>query len=98
MRKAYISGKITGLPLDEARRNFSDTADTVHSIFGCAVVNPMEDVEYHPDKTWGMYMLEGAKLMLGCDTVVSMDNWEDSKGARIEFGLANILGLNKMFV
>ena len=40
--KIYISGKITGLPLEETRRKFADAQALLEEI-GFEVVNPMEE-------------------------------------------------------
>lgn len=43
--------------------------------------------------TWEDHMKVDIKLMLDCDVVYLLPGWEDSKGARIEKELADVLGI-----
>lgn len=96
-KKTYISGKITGLELPEAEQNFHKAGLFLKKKYGCDIINPMFDVEYHPEKTWAEYMLEDIKLLFTCDSIYMLNNWKDSKGARIEFNIAVELGINLIF-
>lgn len=82
--KIYISGKITGLPLEETRRKFADAQALLEEI-GFEVVNPMEK-GLSPDATWEQHMVKDFELLLSCDAIYMMDNWIGSKGASIEYG------------
>jgi hypothetical protein len=95
-KKCYISGKITGLTIEEARENFREAS--LHARFlGYEPVNPMnivsdtEEPKSEKDK-WSWYMKADLKEMMDCDAILMQDNWEDSKGAIIEHNLAKDLG------
>ena len=88
MNKIYISGKITGLRLTEARARFDKAESELVSRYNCDVINPMSKIPYEPGKTWSQYMLDDIALLFSCDAIYMLDNWKDSTGARIEFAIA----------
>lgn len=91
--RIYISGKITGLPIEEAKAKFAATEKYI-TWLGHEAVNPMAHVPEVPDKTWADYMAEAVKLLLSCQGIWLIHDWKDSKGARIEKAIVGILGLN----
>ena len=93
--KIYISGKISGLPLSEVRQRFADTAAFLDSI-GFEAVNPMNN-GVSPKADWKEHMAADIRMLLDCQTIYMMDNWIDSKGASIEYDIANRLGMNIWF-
>ena len=94
-RKIYISGKITGLPYEEAFRIFEDAEHKLQQQ-GFSVINPMK-IKHEHDLSWESYMKEDLKAMLDCDAIYLLPNYKDSKGAMIEYDLALILNLNIIF-
>ena len=94
--KIYISGKITGLPLEEAKANFKKVEKGLQRQ-GYLAINPMELVPYHPDKNWNDYMVDDIALLLTCDTIYMMDNYKESKGAKLELAIAKELGLKVIY-
>ena len=100
-KKCYISGKITGLTIEEARENFREAS--LHARFlGYEPVNPMniisdrEEPKSEKDK-WSWCMKADLKEMMDCDAILMQDNWEDSKGAILEHNLAKDLGFVIMY-
>ena len=100
--KCYISGKITGLTIEEARENFEKAS--LHARFlGYEPVNPMEIISIGEEpksenQRWSWYMKADLKEMMDCDAILMQDNWEDSKGAIIEHNLAKDLGFIIMYI
>lgn len=88
--KIYISGKITGIE-KEAPALF-EAAEKKLKIKGYEVVNPMT-IPHEHDKSWNSYMKADVKAMCDCDEIFMLANWKDSKGAIIEWNIANFLGL-----
>lgn len=88
--KVYISGKITGLPIDEAKDNFNNAENKLREK-GYEVVNPFNNGL--PEKsTWMEHMKADIKLLMECDLICLLSNWVDSKGAKIEFNIAKRMG------
>jgi hypothetical protein len=95
MAKIYISGKITGLPFDEAFARF-EKAEKKLQIMGYTTVNPMKQPHNHT-KTWEAYMREDIIAMMDCDSIYMLSGWDESKGACIEFELAVKLGMKIIY-
>lgn len=87
----YISGKITGLPEEEARGLFKEAFNKLMDS-GFRPVNPMDLVHEH-DLSWQSYMREDLIALLKCDAIYMLKNWAGSRGAKIEHQLAVDLGL-----
>ena len=93
--KIYISGKISGLPLEEPHQRFDDAEALLESI-GFDVVNPMK--KDLPDAaSWKEHMVQDISLLLDCDAIYMMDNWVESRGAGIEYDIAKRLDLDFYF-
>ena len=87
MKTIYISGRITGLPYDEALANFKKAEEHLHGL-GYLVVNPMVLVPYNKDLTWFDYVGEDIKLLGKCDSIYMLKGWYKSDGAWIEHEIA----------
>jgi len=87
----YIAGKISGLDLNESKRRFS----TVQKAFekkGYKVVNPHEVCQGLPDDSiWSDYMKECIINFLYVDEFYVLNNYETSKGAKLEILIAESL-------
>lgn len=91
MKKCYIAGPISGLDYQKAYDAFRDAEMKLTSL-GYEPVNPMR-LPHNHDKSWSSYMREDLKQLLDCEFVYLLDGWQDSKGARIEAGVAVSLGI-----
>ncbi len=93
--KIYISGAITGHDYDVAYHKFEDAETTVCQ--WAEAVNPMKlDVKIREgyDVDWCDYMLTDLDvLMRQCTGIYMLRDWRESKGARIEHAIAEIMGL-----
>lgn len=93
--KIYIAGKITGLVYEDALRSFAEV-ETLLSQLGHEPVNPMKENGLDGDGKeypWAEYMRRDIPHLLGCDGIFLMDNWRQSKGARLEALIAKELGM-----
>lgn len=88
--RIYIAGKITGLPITEAKYNF-DTGKHEAEIAGFHPISPM-DLPHDHDKSWKSYMREDLAALKTCQAVYMLRNWSDSRGARIEEWFARRYG------
>ena len=93
--KIYISGKITGLPLPEARQRFEDAAVFLAEI-GFDPVNPLNN-GLESSATWQEHMVADIRMLLDCDAIYMMDNWLESRGASVEYDIANRLNMDVWF-
>lgn len=94
--KIYVSGKITGLPIEEAKQRFANSQALLESI-GFEVVNPLEFGLCDEKASWESHMVKDIEMLFKCDAIYMMDNWTDSKGAQIEYDIANRLGKDVWF-
>ena len=97
--KIFISGQISGLPLDEAKAKFDQAEnDAVLSVLCISpsseieTINPMKIVHDH-ELSWEAYMKADIGELLKCNFIFMINNWQTSKGARIEHAIAIQLGL-----
>lgn len=88
----YISGQITGLVLKEAKANF-DQAEALLLEKGYKPLNPLKVNPPLSSKSWKEYMLEDIAQLFNCEGIFLLDNWQDSKGARIEQFIAQEMGM-----
>ena len=86
----YISGKITGQDLNEARLKFEAAEKRIQQEGGCAV-NPMAMIEVEEGKTWEQYMREAIRIMTECTEILMLEDWNESRGAKIEHAIAKTL-------
>jgi hypothetical protein len=104
--KVYVSGAITGLPLDVARERFAVAADEL-AVLGHEPVNPWDVPPHHTcaclgttsddgaggGHAWGCYLRGDLAALLDCDAILMLPGWESSHGARLELTVASAVGL-----
>lgn len=92
----YISGPITKDP--DYRQKFMKRAQELQKT-GYNVVNPVvisDRLEMQRGKenlTYADYMKEDIRELLYCDAISCLPGWNESKGARLEHEIAEIIGL-----
>ena len=59
--------------------------------------NETESVDHDAPKPWTYYLQKDIKLMMGCDHLVLLPGWEDSRGASLEYYIAQKLGFTVYF-
>ena len=91
MKKIYISGKISGLPIEQAKKKFEHVADVLRE-HGHRPFNPFDNGL--PDtEPWDKHMRADIAMMMECDEVVMLPCWKDSRGAQIEHRIAKELDM-----
>lgn len=93
--KIYISGKITGFPIDVVRDRFN-TAESFLESAGFEVVNPMKN-GLAVSEPWESHIVKDVELLMSCDAIYMLDCWRHSKGARIEYNIAVDTGKYVLF-
>lgn len=83
MKTIYISGRITGIPYDEAFETFYSAEKKLQNV-GYAVINPMAHIHFNESFTWFDYLGECIKLLGKCGNIYMLKDWQLSDGACIE--------------
>jgi len=94
-KKIQIIGKVTGLDRAHCEAKFKDTQELLE-FRGYDVVNPVTLVPEHA--TWDQAMRLCILELLTVDAVFVQPDWYDSKGARVEYMIANALHLQMIHV
>lgn len=91
--KIYISGKITNNPVYKLQ--FAE-AERVLKFAGLQPVNPAREI-LPEGSTWADYMRHDIRLLCDCGAIYMLTNWRQSRGARLEWRLAQKLGLKIIY-
>lgn len=94
-KKCYISGKITGLSIEEYTREFEQAKKEVEEM-GYIPVSPI-DLPHEHDKEYSSYMKEDLIEMLKCDYIYLIQNYVSSNGCRIEYKLSLEVGIGIIY-
>ena len=89
--KLYVCGAISGLP-DLNRVKFANATRSLRDL-GYIVVNPHELCSDLPASEWTACMRRCIIALMECDTLIMLDDWQNSRGATVEFQLAFSLGM-----
>lgn len=98
MKKIYLSGPVSGRPLEEARVQFAKAEEFLLKHFGrenIEVYNPMKFNEYAPDKKWQDYMHTCLAVLETCDVILMLKDWQNSIGAKCEYLYAEGCGIER---
>ena len=84
----FVSGKVSGIPYLEACRKFYDAAGMLLK-HGYTPIVPVDLCH----SWWGWYRCMAVCLfnLAKCRYFYQLDNWQDSKGARVEYIAARLL-------
>lgn len=86
--KVFVSGMVSGLPYLVAYGNFSNAERSLSSM-GYTVINPMKICK--KNWSWLRCMTKCLWAIMFCDKIYQLDNWKESRGARIEYKWARLL-------
>lgn len=93
--KIYISGKISGTDLTETRARFAAAAKVMKRL-GYEPVNPLENGLTEHDN-WEAHIIKDIATLLQCKAIYMLQDWQESKGARIEYYIATEIGIPIMY-
>ena len=94
MKKVYISGRITGIE-NKAKIQFAQ-AEAELQAKGFHTVNPF-NLNHNHDKSWQSYMRECIRALCDCTTIYMLPGWKKSRGANLEFLIANMLHMEVLY-
>lgn len=81
MKKTYIAGRVTGIPYHTAVKKFWLAERTLSQT--TKVINPI--LLCKEEWSWLRCMIVCVwNLVVYCDSIYLIDNWSESRGARIE--------------
>lgn len=86
IKKIYISGKITGLPINEVIGKFQ-AAELKIRRFGFEPVSPLRN-GLPLEADWADQMGKDIALLLRADAIYMLPDWRQSEGATIEYLIA----------
>lgn len=94
MTRVYISGGMTGLP-EHNFPAFNAVAQRLRKL-GYRVHNPA--TKGNPSGwTWADFMRYDIKKLADCDAICLLDGWWRSRGANLEYTIAQQLGMTVLF-
>lgn len=93
--KVYISGRISGRELEVSKRHFKEAEEKL-SEMGLDAVNPFSN-GLSDSETWEAHMLKDIEMLFPCDAIYMLSGWSESKGAKIEKSIAEIMGKRIMY-
>lgn len=105
MKKIYIAGKITGEVespelMQKCKKKFHDySLKIINNKTSCThgfLINSY--LISSGLGTWSQYLKNDISVMLTCDEVHFLPDWQDSNGARLEHHIAEKLGMVMVFV
>jgi hypothetical protein len=92
LRTIYIAGKVTGLPHEEVAEKFN-RAEEYWIEAGCGVRNPVKIIN-NPYADWAECMKTLLRHLTQCQAIYILDNWQTSRGTRLEIINAHAMGLD----
>ena len=93
----YISGKISGLNILDAKIKFRNAEKELIDMGYFHIINPINLHSTSDLKTWEQYMIVDIEALFKCDAIYMLKDWGDSKGARVEVAIAKELGLKIIY-
>lgn len=86
--KIFISGRVSGLHYDYAYQKFA-SANKLLEKMGYKVINPM--CICHRNWSWIRCMAVCIWNLIQCDAIYMLEDWDLSKGSKIEYRIARML-------
>lgn len=94
-KKVYVSGPIAHHDLQERRDTFARACENLKKL-GYFPVNPFDNGV--PDEEhFTSHMKADIRMLVGCDYIYMMPNWETSKGCKLEFDVATSCGMGVIY-
>lgn len=82
MIKSYLCGPMSGYP-EHNIPLFKRVTATLREM-KMTIVSPVECLEFDPKHTWADYMKADIRELMGCDSMLLLPGYGESKGATLE--------------
>jgi hypothetical protein len=89
-KKIYIAGKISGLPEEMYKEKFG-VASLNLQLEGYLPQNPVEICSDIESDDWSDYIEYCLEVLSACDGIYLLNDWQESRSARIEKKVAEII-------
>ena len=88
--RLYLAGPMSGIK-DKNKFLFNKVAIMLRKK-GFDVINPWElDANDKVSKTWEQFLIRDLKQLLDCNVIVTLPDWQESRGATLEVFIATQL-------
>ena len=95
--KVYISGQISGLPMDKVKAKF-EAAEFELEVDNFEPISPLKIHDNIENKTWADFLAKDIEVLLkDCHGIYMLKDWGFSQGARIEHAIALEFGMTIFF-
>lgn len=94
-KKIYLAGAVTGHEPSAVEQKFAQKQDELMSE-GHYVVNPVKLIR-DVNKSWKEAMQICVPVLIVCDAIYLLHDWQTSKGARLERLIAMELGMEIIY-
>jgi hypothetical protein len=92
--RVYIAGRVSGLPYETVQAKFK-AAENLLRASNFNPVSPLDHVNCKASRREAMKKL--MPIMLDCDAVLLLDDWQWSEGAQIEAQMAKYADIKMIF-
>lgn len=89
----YIAGPMTGLP-DYNFPAFKTAEKALRALGYDDVRSPHKSAGGTTDKPYEYYLRLALRMLLECDAIVLLPGWENSRGATLEWNIAQALNMS----
>ena len=91
--KVYVSGKISGLQPAVYTAKFNRAVERIKENYEwVAIFNPCDITPLFGIKKYWFFMIADLYVLIfKCNSIYLLDNWKDSRGAKIELFIALLL-------
>lgn len=90
-RTVYIAGPMSGLP--DYNYPAFHAAAAIWRAAGWTVMNPAENFAGHQGLPYADYIRKDLADLMTCEAIAFLPGWENSKGAKLERHVAEVLGM-----
>lgn len=92
MKKIYLSGRISGLPIEEVKQNFHFARfDVINRHYADIIINPLNIKPLFGIEKWLFFMIADIWQQRKCTHSAFQKNWTESRGAVIEYFFAKFV-------